>query len=190
MTRRIALALVHYPILDKAGAVVTTSITNLDVHDIARSTYTYGISPYFVVHPVAGQRELVEHVKAHWTEGSGARRIPDRKPPLGNVEIVDGLETARRTLSADAELWVTSAKQIDGALEHDVAHRRLVADGPPVLLVFGTGWGLADSVLEAATVALAPIRSPRPDGYNHLSVRAAVAILLDRLLGGPSRGGV
>jgi hypothetical protein len=103
MTRRaVALALVHYPVLDKQGEIVTTSITNLDVHDIARSTYTYGVSPYFIVHPVSAQRELVQSVKDHWTLGSGARRIPDRQPPLGAVEIVETLEAARLALAADA----------------------------------------------------------------------------------------
>jgi hypothetical protein len=30
---------------------------------------------------------------------------------------------------------------------------------------------------------LDPIRSPRADGFNHLSVRAAAAIIFDRVLG-------
>ncbi len=184
MTRRaVALALVHYPVLDKQGEIVTTSITNLDVHDIARSTYTYGVSPYFIVHPVSAQRELVQSVKDHWTLGSGARRIPDRQPPLGAVEIVETLEAARLALAADAELWVTSAKPLAGAVSHARARESLEKAGPPVLLVFGTGWGLADEVIRAASVSLEPILSPRPDGYNHLSVRAAVAIFLDRLIG-------
>jgi len=180
--RKLALALVHYPVLDKAGATVTTSITNLDVHDIARSAFTFGVSPYFLVHPIAVQRELVAAVKQHWTEGSGARRIPDRKPPLAEVQIVSSLEEARVAFSPDAELWITSAKSLPRAIEHDRGAELLEAEGPPVLLVFGTGWGLADEVVERADVALAPIRSPRADGYNHLSVRAAVAILLYRLV--------
>ena len=54
-----------------------------------------------------------------------------------------------------------------------------------VLLVFGTGWGLAPAIIERAAVRLCPIESPRPDGFNHLSVRAAAAIIFDRLLGRP-----
>jgi tRNA (guanine37-N1)-methyltransferase len=50
----------------------------------------------------------------------------------------------------------------------------------PWLILFGTGHGLAAEVLERADVALPPIR---PGVYNHLSVRAAAAITLDRLFG-------
>ena len=38
--RRLAIALVHHPVLDKGGAIVTTALTNLDVHDLARSART------------------------------------------------------------------------------------------------------------------------------------------------------
>lgn len=179
--RKWAVCLVHYPVLDKAGEVVTTSITNLDIHDIARSSFTYGASQYFLVHPITAQRELVHEIQTHWTEGSGGRRIPDRKSPMEIVTPIESIEAARVSLGADAEVWVTSAKELDGAIAHDEARFRLGKDGPPVLLVFGTGWGLAPAALDSATVALRPIVSPRPDGYNHLSVRAAVAILLDRL---------
>ena len=81
-------------------------------------------------------------------------------------------------------MWVTSAKPIVGAMTHRAARTALSGDGPPVLLVLGTGWGLAPEVVDAAHESLVPIESPRPDEYNHLSVRAAAAILFDRLLGG------
>jgi len=51
----------------------------------------------------------------------------------------------------------------------------------PGLILFGTGHGLAASELDRADHVLAPIE-PASD-YNHLSVRAAVAITLDRLFG-------
>ena len=34
------------------GQSVATAITNLDVHDIARSSRTYGLGGYFVVTPI------------------------------------------------------------------------------------------------------------------------------------------
>jgi len=49
----------------------------------------------------------------------------------------------------------------------------------PSLLVLGTGYGLADEMLDRCDVLLEPIRGN--DEYNHLSVRAAAAIILDRL---------
>jgi hypothetical protein len=184
LARRVSLALIHHPIIDRQGDVVTTAVTNLDVHDIARSSHTFGIQEFFVVHPVLAQRELVSRIVTHWVEGSGAKRIPDRKPAMECVRIVPALEDVFQSLGGDVETWVTSAG--DGArpgLGFDAARQALTQPGRPVLLCFGTGWGLAPSVMDGAAARLEPIRSPREDGYNHLSVRAAVAIALDRLLG-------
>jgi hypothetical protein len=181
--RRIAAALVHYPVLDRQGAIVTTAITNLDMHDIARSAHTYGLSDFFVVHPVAAQRELAERVREHWTTGSGARRIPDRTPAMQGMRIVVTLEEVVLALGGKVELWTTSAQVRSGALSHAEARERLKSEGAPVLLVFGTGWGLAHEIYARADAHLEPILSLRADGYNHLSVRAAAAILFDRLRG-------
>lgn len=183
MKRSVAAVLVHHPVLDRAGEIVTTAITNLDLHDIARSAHTYGVAPYFVAHPVAAQRELATRVRDHWIDGSGARRIPDRKPPMENLRVVTSLEEAIEQFDPDAELWVTSARQHSGALDYPAARTRLASEGPSVIIAFGTGWGLAPAVTERATVHLAPIESRRGDGYNHLSVRAAAAIIFDRLFG-------
>jgi hypothetical protein len=162
---------------------VTTAITNLDIHDIARTCHTYGVERYVLVHPVQAQRELATRVVEHWTTGSGARRIPDRRPAMERVQIEESLEAARASWDPAAELWVTSAQSMQDSVEHSEARTLLSDEGVPVLLVLGTGWGLAPQVTESAALRLAPIRSPRSDGYNHLSVRAAAAILLDRLVG-------
>jgi hypothetical protein len=50
-----------------------------------------------------------------------------------------------------------------------------------VLILFGTGWGLDDRQIPGASQVLAPIRGAPT--WNHLSVRSAVAIVLDRLFG-------
>jgi hypothetical protein len=183
--RRVSAALVHYPVLDRQGAVVTTAITNLDLHDIARSVHTYGLDKLYVVHPISAQRELAQRVKEHWTSGSGARRIPDRSPAIAGLEIVETLDDAVRALGPGAEVWTTSANPRGASLTHAEGRTRLAVEGPPVLIVFGTGWGLAEAVNARAQAQLAPIVSRRTDGYNHLSVRAAAAILFDRLLGNP-----
>lgn len=182
--RRVAIALVHFPVLDGAGAPVTTAITNLDVHDLARSAKTYGCSDYFVVHPIEAQRDLVGKILTHWTEGSSGRRIPDRKEALALVRPVPSLDDVWAALGGrDAvEVWVTAARDVGPPLDFAEARRRLDVGEKPVVVVFGTGWGLAPSVIAGADAALAPVRSKRGE-YNHLSVRAACAIVLDRLLG-------
>lgn len=180
--RRYAVALLHHPVVDRQGDIVTTAVTNLDVHDIARSAHTYGASDFFVVHPVEAQRTLVHRIRDHWVEGSGARRIPDRKPAMESVRIVPRIADAIRYLGGDVELWVTSASP-GGTLDYRSARVRLSEPGAPVLVCFGTGWGLAPEIMQVAAQRLPPITSLRADGYNHLSVRAAVAIVFDRLLG-------
>jgi hypothetical protein len=185
--RRIAVALCHYPVLDAQQAIVTTAITNLDVHDLARSARTYGVSDYFVAHPIAAQRELVNRILTHWSDGSSGRRIPDRKVALEVVRVVSSIDEAVERLGgrASVEIWVTAARDIGAApLDFAAARARLGADDPrAVLLVFGTGWGLTPEVIASADVALEPVRAALATGYNHLSVRAACAIILDRLLG-------
>lgn len=182
--RRVAAALIHYPVLDRQGAVVTAAITNIDLHDISRSSLTFGLSDFFVVHPVQAQRTLAERIRSHWVEGSGGQRIPDRKPALDLLRVVPALDDAVAALGPDTELWTTSAQRLGGSPSQlSEAREVLAGDGPPVLLCFGTGWGLAAEVHARASRHLEPIASPRSDGYNHLSVRAAAAILYDRLLG-------
>jgi len=183
--RKLAVTLLHHPVLDREGQTVTSAVTNIDIHDIARSAFTFGADVFYLAHPIAAQRLLVERVQTHWVEGSGRRRIPDRAPPLAQLSIVDDLLSAEQHLGngGPVELWTTSAEPSEASLSHARARQRLSCDGPPVMLVFGTGWGLAEAVHARATARLAPIVSPRPDRYNHLSVRAAVAILLDRLCG-------
>lgn len=179
--RRVAAALVHHPVLDRQGEIVTSAITNVDLHDLSRSAHSYGLTDLFVVHPIAAQRELALRVREHWVAGAGGRRIPDRKPALEIMRVVSELVEAVSTLGPDTELWTTSAAP-SGRVAFARARALLSEPGPPVLLCFGTGWGLAASIHERAAVQLEPIRSPRADGYNHLSVRAAAAIVFDRLL--------
>ncbi|MFC1641337.1 RNA methyltransferase [Myxococcota bacterium] len=184
--RQVAAALVHYPVLDRSGRVVTTAITNLDLHDLGRSGHAYGLSGVWVVHPVAAQRELAVRVREHWISGSGGRRIPDRRPAMQMLRVVPSLQDvlAEMEVEAGTEMWSTGASaRHSRLLSYSVARAQLSQPGPPVLLLFGTGWGLANEVLASSGAQLEPIRSRRADGYNHLSVRAAAAITFDRLLG-------
>jgi hypothetical protein len=180
----VSIALVHHPVLDRAGEVVTTAITNLDLHDIARSARTYGLGAFHVVHPVAAQRLLAERVREHWVEGSGKRRIPDRAVALERIVVTPSLDATFELLGGRdrLDLWTTAARG-DDVTAFSVARERLEAAEKPILILFGTGWGLAKPLIASADVRLEPIRPKRESGYNHLSVRAACAIVLDRLFG-------
>lgn len=184
--RRFAVALVHHPVLGKDGGIVTSAVTNLDVHDIARTARTYGASDYFVVHPIEAQRALVERIVGHWREGSSGARIPDRKEALSVLRAVPSLDAAVDALGGrgSVEIWGTTARRVPDALELDDARARLLGPGGAVLVVFGTSWGLAPAVMAACDRVLSPIAgAPAGDGFNHLSVRSACAILLDRIAG-------
>jgi len=160
-------------------------VTNLDVHDLARSARTFGVSDYFVVHPITAQRELVLRIQKHWAEGSSGRRIPSRKDALALVRPVASLDDAFRAMGGREaiEVWSTAATDAGGTLAMQSARAKLEGDGSPILLLFGTAWGLAAEVHESANARLAPIACVRDSGYNHLSVRSACAIYLDRLQG-------
>ena len=177
--RRLAIALVHHPVLDAKGKTVTSALTNIDVHDLARSARTYGCSDFFVVHPIEMQRLLTRRIVEHWTTGSSAARIPDRKEALSVVRAVATLDGAVTSLGALT--WVTAAREIGTSLSWTGAREQLQSDGPPIVLVFGTAWGLTPDVTSNAAAVLPPIVGTGE--WNHLSVRAACAISLDRLLG-------
>ena len=65
------ISLLHYPVYDKNGRVVSTAVTNLDIHDIARMSKTFGLAGYFLVTPVDDQREMVQRILQHWLAGPG-----------------------------------------------------------------------------------------------------------------------
>lgn len=180
----VSLALVHHPIRDRAGAVITTSVTNLDVHDIARAARTYGLRRYYIVTPIEAQRALVRHILTYWREGSGGRRVPERAEALSVVRevatLADAIADAEREEGARPTVMTTDARAGFPQKSYADASRELRARTAPAMLVFGTGHGLAPSVIEQADVHLAAVR---PGGYNHLSVRSAVSIILDRLFG-------
>lgn len=171
------VALVHHPVVDQTGAVVTTALTNLDLHDIARSCRTYGIDGYYIVHPVEQQRAFAQRIVGHWdTDG----RHDFRRQALELVRTVASLEDAVAdiaTLDGAPTVIATTARATPGSIDFPTAR----AFSTPTLLVLGTGFGLAESVMQSATCILEPIVGPTP--YNHLSVRSACAILLDRLYG-------
>jgi len=47
------IALLHYPVYNKEGKVVTTAIANMDIHDIARLAKTYGLRGFYVINPIS-----------------------------------------------------------------------------------------------------------------------------------------
>jgi len=180
------VGLVHYPVRDRDGNIVTTAVTNLDVHDISRASRTYGLSGYFVVTPIEAQQELVGAILEHWVRGSGLKRVPERGEALSLCRTIASIADAKAAIEAahgQAPRVIVTAARLPGGATCTPSHQVREAmreSSRPWLILFGTGHGLEASVLEQAEIALPPIR---PGTYNHLSVRAACAIILDRLFG-------
>ncbi len=187
MSAPVYAALVHHPVRNREGAVITSAITNVDVHDIARSARTYGLAGYFVVSPIAAQRVLVDRILDHWKNGAGARRVPERSDALSRCHPVASIEEAvgaiTRATSAAPSIVVTEARPelASRAITFSAARSALARAERPSLVLFGTAHGLHPDVIERADVVLEPIQGASP--YNHLSVRAAAAITFDRLFG-------
>jgi len=180
----IHLALVHFPVYNKIGEVVVSSVTTLDVHDISRVCRTYGVGTFYVVTPLKTQQELVERLVGHWLKGHGAEYNPTRKEALLKTVVKNNLDDAVKDITEQCgkkpRIVVTGAKEAPKSIGY-AALKDELKQGDPTLLVFGTGWGLEKNLVQSADHALLPIEGV--NGFNHLPVRGAISIILDRLLG-------
>lgn len=179
------IGLVHGPIRSKDGQEITTSVTNLDIHDISRSARTFGFKKYFLITPIKNQQVMVKKILGFWESDNGLIYNPDRKEALAEATVVDQIQDAIQEitqLEGVAPLVVVTGANFE---KYEGKEPELIktirALNRPMLLLFGTGWGLTQSVTDAADFRLEPIFGSAQDGYNHLSVRSAVAIYCDRL---------
>ncbi|MCF8113943.1 MAG: RNA methyltransferase [Desulfotignum sp.] len=178
-------ALVHFPVVNKRQKPIGSALTTIDLHDIARASITFGVRGFYVITPYQDQADLAEQVIGHWTRGEGARLNPSRKQALELIRVTDTFETAVQQIQAEQNQPVvtiaTSAQKHKKTISTHALKRKLVPDRSYVL-VFGTAWGLADELMEMCDLRLDPIKGT--GDYNHLSVRSAASIYLDRLING------
>ncbi len=183
-SNRVYLALIHHPVYNKSGEVIASAVSNLDLHDISRAAKTFGIKVFYVVTPLVDQQELVRRIISHWTDGAGGKYNPDRKAALELVSIAASLDAALEDIAGNDHdrpvTVITDARPHPRNISYGKLSEMLSSDRP-FLLLFGTAWGLTQEFIEAADYVLAPIMGPTD--YNHLSVRSATAIVLDRLFG-------
>jgi hypothetical protein len=174
-------------VYNKLREVVTTALTNLDLHDIARSSRTFGLDRFYIVTPSQDQRALAQRITGHWQAGWGASYNPDRKEALDIVRVCDTLADARADFqtrfSEPVRTVITGAANRQGSISCRDFRQMLGNYESPFLLLLGTGWGLTETCFDAADLILEPIAGAGT--YNHLSVRSAAAIMLDRLKGTP-----
>ena len=185
IARRLYVGLVHYPVYNKRSERIASAITSFDLHDLSRLARTYGVRRFFVIIPLRDQQKLAERIIKHWTEGYGAVYNAFRKEALELISVSSSLEKCMSIIAenegSNPVLIATDAsRRVHRGLSY-VEARKMVDSGQPLFVLFGTAWGLDEEILKRADYLLDPIESDA--GYNHLSVRSAAAIIIDRLAG-------
>ncbi len=185
MAAAVYLGLVHHPIYNKNGEIIATALTNFDMHDIARTARTYDIKRYYIIHPLPSQQALAQEILSYWRDGYGGEYNPDRREALSVLAVADDIAQVAAAIAADEGrpplVVTTDARRYANTVGYGELRTIIETGDAPVLLLFGTGWGIEKTVMAGFDYILEPIYG-RSD-YNHLPVRAAVAIILDRLLG-------
>ena len=186
------VCLLHHPITNRRGELVTTAVTNMDLHDISRTCRTFAVTRFFLVTPIELQHVLIGRILGHWNSEQQRVYHPDRVEALSRAKLVRTFQDVKDEILAETgkspEVVLTDARPLPNSCTYD-EYRRILQDPSrtqPTVIVLGTGWGVEESFYPEVHRILAPVYGPegdRPGGYNHLSVRAAAAIILDRLFG-------
>ncbi len=188
---KVALVLLHYPTTNREGEEITTAVTNMDIHDLSRSARTYEVDHYYLVTPIPEQHEVVGRILAHWNLEQSKEWHPDRFEALSRVNLVYSFEDVKVDLKnrypdKTQEVVMPDARPLEQQISylHLKSRWQNEPESGVKIIVLGTGWGVAPSFFKEVHTFLAPLYGPLgKGGYNHLSVRAAGAIILDRLFG-------
>lgn len=184
---KVYIGLIHYPIYNKHMEVVTTALTNYDLHDIARTAKTYDVARYFIIHPVEAQREMAAKIMNHWKTGGGVHYNANRKEAFEETELVSCLEEALQQIEKETGMKpavvTTDARVYPNTVTYQWLRNKIHQEEQPIFILFGTGFGMTKEMMKQFDYIVEPIYGAGT--YNHLCVRSAVAIILDRLLGEP-----
>jgi len=179
---KLFIALLHHPVYNKDGEVITTSITGTDLHDIARSALTFGVERYYVVNPVPSQRKFAQRIADCWKRGESFAFNPTRAEAFSILKLASSLDEVKEDIKiacGKAPRVIATSARSQGGVSYPELGREIARADDPHLILFGTGWGLAKETMLSADLVLEPIVGKTD--YRHLSVRSAVAIILDRL---------
>ncbi|MBF0572636.1 MAG: RNA methyltransferase [Desulfamplus sp.] len=180
------VALIHYPVSNKIGSTIASALTTIDMHDIARASMTFGVKGFYVITPLMDQQVLAHEVIQHWTDGIGGELNPFRKKALELIRVVSTFEDAVMEIEAERNEPViaiaTSAIENNSVNKNIITTQELykkITSNESYLIAFGTAWGMTHSFIQNCDFILEPIYGTT--GYNHLSVRSAASIILDRI---------
>lgn len=179
------VGLVHYPIYNKRMKVIAGAVTNFDIHDISRTCRTYNIQKYYIIHPLEVQKVIIDKILSYWQDGYGKIYNPDRADALERVCWQESITSAamdiKQRTGKEPYIVTTDARIYPNTVSYKFMRHKLQNDDRPILLLFGTGFGIEAETMKSFDYILEPVYGPCD--YNHLCVRSAVAIILDRLAG-------
>jgi len=177
--------LMHNDVILENGREGTSSVTSLDIHDIARSAKTFGIKKYFIVTRLADQQEIVNTLLNFWKTDIGKSYNSNRSDAIEIVDLKFELDDVLKDIKnlengLDPILISTSAKAQETNLGFN-DQDKLWSLKRPIIFIFGTARGLSSKILDMSDYLLPAIKGFSE--FNHLSVRSAAAIIFDRWLG-------
>lgn len=179
-------ALLHSGVEMRSGRIGDTSVTSLDMHDIARSARTYDIKKYFLMTRLADQQRIVQRMLDFWAGDVAIEYNPHRHDAVSRTQVIASLEEVVAQIE-EAEgvrpiVIATSAREVsEEKLITYYDQEKVWAHNRPVLFLFGTGGGLGPEHIALSDYVLVPVEGLSE--FNHLSVRSAAAIIFDRWLG-------
>ena len=179
--QKIYVGLVHHPVNDKLGNNIITSITNMDIHDISRTCKTYGVSEYFIINPLESQKLFLDRVLKFWKSNIAKEYNSDRVGALSLVRFAYNIEDCIEKIKKQGNDYPIIVTTTANERNNQIGFKEFKEQNldKPILILFGTGNGLSEQVHRRADFILEPIKGSYK--FNHLSVRSAVAIILDRL---------
>jgi len=182
LAARTHLILRHDEVLGRGQSRLHASVTQVDLHDFSRLACTYGLGGFHCVSAMESQHRICQDIAEYWQNGSGRSYNPDRHQALALLQLhrsqQECLAAIEASQGAPALLVGTSAQETAASCDLEELLQNLPPERP-LALQFGTSWGLSPEQLQACHAVLRPIQAHAP--YNHLSVRCAAAILVDRL---------
>ncbi|MGQ9845603.1 MAG: RNA methyltransferase [Caldisericia bacterium] len=180
---KIYIALIHYPVFDKNKRIITSSIVPYDIVDMSRASKTFNVKNFYVVHPYKNQRDTIKRVIKFWTLEKGSFYNEDRKKALELVKIKRSLKEVIKEIKKiegiEPKIVLTCAKKYEENISYEFLKSIILKF--PVLILFGTGWGIVKEKIMFDYILEPILGFPINNEYNHLTVRSACSIILDRI---------
>lgn len=180
--------LMHNEVMLPDQTVGTSSVTSIDIHDIARSSKTYGINHFFIVTKLEAQQKLVSDFLSFWHHGKGSAILKNQRgEAMKNVSLSQNLENV---IDSIIEKEKIKPLIIATSSRTSIPHHRFItyhdqsliwSQNRPILFLLGTAHGLSEELMNKCDYRLLPIEGL--SDFNFLSVRSAAAIIFDRWLG-------